>query len=202
MVLDIGCADGAIRKSLTRANGYIGFDYPTTTSLYGTRPDVFGDAKALAFVDASFDSVLLLDVLEHLAEPEVALREAYRVLKSEGRLLVTIPFAYPLHDQPHDYQRFTLHGLVYRLRKAGFGSPTIQEINDGIQAAAGCLALSLSQGVIDVIAARNWRMILVPVVIVLVPVINVLGWLLSWFVPARNMMPTAYYVCAERRRTS
>ncbi|MFC5740282.1 class I SAM-dependent methyltransferase [Dyella tabacisoli] len=199
LVLDIGCADGQIRQGLRNIEGYIGLDYPITTKLYGTRPNIFGDAKALAFAENSFDTVLLLDVVEHLSQPEAALREACRVLKFSGRLLLTIPFAYPLHDQPHDFQRFTVHGLEYRLREAGFETAVIVEATDGIDATAGCLSMTLAQGAIDAISSRGWRMVMVPIAIALIPIVNLLGWLLSKLLPARNMMPAAYYVVAHRR---
>lgn len=202
-VLDIGCADCAIRNALKLAENYFGLDYPATASaLYGTRPDVYGNASALPFSAASFDTVLMLDVLEHVADPVAATREASRVLHSGGRLLLTIPFAYPLHDQPHDYQRLTYHGLVHMLTESGFTSITIHEASEGIVAAAGCLALALAQGAIDVITARSWRVIFVPIALLFIPLINLFGWSVSMCIPARKLMPAAYYVHADFRSNS
>lgn len=198
-VLDIGCADGAIRNALPGLRSYLGLDYPgTALGLYGTRPDVLGDAASLPFSDARFDTVMLLDVLEHLARPELALAEARRVLRPGGRLLVTVPFAYPLHDMPHDYQRFTAPGLRHRLAGAGLEDATIDEAGGGIEAAAleGCLALA--QGALEAIAARRWAVVLVPAVIVLVPMLNLTGWLLSRLLPVSGLLPGAYFVQAER----
>lgn len=198
-VLDIGCADRAVRLGLTKAKSYIGLDYPATASgLYGTRPDVYGDAGRLPFVEATFDSVLMLDVLEHVAEPELALSEALRVLNPGGCLLLTIPFAYPLHDQPHDYQRFTEHGLACRLGRAGFTNVTTTESGGGIEAAAIGLALSLAQGSIEAISARSWRMLFVPSALLLLPLINIFAWLFSYLLPAPRLLPCAYYVQAYR----
>lgn len=198
-VLDIGCADRSIRSNLAKAKSYIGLDYPATAcDLYGTRPDVYGDAGKLPFGEAVFDSVLLLDVLEHVAAPEVALSEALRVLRSGGCLLLTIPFAYPLHDQPHDYQRFTEHGLVCRLGRVGFTRVTIQEAGGGMEAAAIGMTLSLAQGSIEAISARSWRMLFVPLALLLLPVVNIVAWLFSFVLPAPRLLPSAYYVQAYR----
>ena len=51
----------------------------------------------LPFEDGEFDAVFLIDVLEHLPSPEKALQEIERVLKSGGKLLVSIPgYSYDL----------------------------------------------------------------------------------------------------------
>lgn len=51
-----------------------------------------GDATALADPDARFDGVLSLDVLEHIPQPDLALREFARVLRPGGTLVLTVPF--------------------------------------------------------------------------------------------------------------
>ena len=57
--------------------------------------------------------VLCLSVLEHLEEPARAVKEMHRVLKPEGKILVSVPFMFPIHDAPGDYWRFTKFGLKY-----------------------------------------------------------------------------------------
>lgn len=197
-VLDVGCAGAAIRTALAHCDRYCGLDYPTTASgLYGTRPELYGDARKLPFADASFDTVLLLDVLEHIAEPEAALAEARRVLRADGGLLVTIPFAYPMHDQPHDYQRLTEHGLRDRLRRAGFREVAIDEAGSAAEAAAASLCMALAQGGIDALAARGWRRLWLPLLPPLVLLANLVGWLAQRVLPTRHLMPGGYYVQAR-----
>jgi SAM-dependent methyltransferase len=74
-------------------------------------PDVLGDAHALPFPDASFSVVLCTEVLEHLEDPKQAIKEMARVLTPGGRVILTTRFMQPKHDVPHDYWRFTDHGL-------------------------------------------------------------------------------------------
>jgi arsenite methyltransferase len=55
----------------------------------GDRVDIFeGDATALAFADATFDAAVSIQVIEYLAEPDVALHQLFRVLRPGGRLVI------------------------------------------------------------------------------------------------------------------
>lgn len=73
------------------------------------------DAYRLPFGDGTFDVVLCAEVLEHMYSPALALAEIQRVLKTGGKLLLTTPFAYPIHYAPTDYYRFTRFGLLHLL---------------------------------------------------------------------------------------
>ena len=67
--------------------------------------------QQLPFADASFDTILLTDVLEHIAEPMNVMRETERLLRPGGKLILGVPFLYWLHEQPHDFYRYTEHAL-------------------------------------------------------------------------------------------
>ncbi len=58
-----------------------------------------------------YDLILCLNVLEHVYETEAALANLRAALTKKGKLVVAVPFAFPLHDEPHDYWRFTQHAL-------------------------------------------------------------------------------------------
>lgn len=73
--------------------------------------DVVGDGERLPFRDDAFDGVLLDAVVEHLAHPHRVVAEVNRVLKPGGIVLAQVPFLYPFHAAPHDYQRYTPAGL-------------------------------------------------------------------------------------------
>jgi SAM-dependent methyltransferase len=70
------------------------------------RPDVVADIQEeTGLPPASFDTIIILDVLEHLRRPQRALDEAKRLLKPGGWLYITVPFFYPRHGV--EYYRFT-----------------------------------------------------------------------------------------------
>ena len=67
--------------------------------------------RPLAFIGESFDTVLLTDVLEHIREPQQLIREISRVLRHGGKLILGVPFFYWVHEEPHDYYRYTQFAL-------------------------------------------------------------------------------------------
>jgi len=69
--------------------------------------------KPLPIKSDSFDTVLLMDVLEHVAHPFELIAEISRVLRPGGKLIVGVPFFYWLHEQPHDFFRYTEFALEY-----------------------------------------------------------------------------------------
>lgn len=67
--------------------------------------DRFGTAYEIPAEDGKFDSAICTLVLEHLEEPETALREFYRILKTGGIAIYTVPFQWHIHEEPNDYYR-------------------------------------------------------------------------------------------------
>ena len=68
----------------------------------------------------TYDVVVLTQVLEHVPDPESTLTEICRVLKSNGKLLLSVPLNGPLHGEPWHYFQFTHYGLDQLAKKAGF----------------------------------------------------------------------------------
>lgn len=58
-----------------------------------------------------FDIILCLNVLEHVYDYEAAISNLHKALKKNGFLIVSVPYGYPLHDEPGDFWRFTEHSL-------------------------------------------------------------------------------------------
>ncbi len=68
----------------------------------------------------NFDTIILADVLEHIPTPQALWFEMARILKPGGKLLVSVPFYYGIHDAPHDYFRYTAFALRRFAQEAGF----------------------------------------------------------------------------------
>jgi SAM-dependent methyltransferase len=128
-VLDIGSGDSRHEKLLGAGCTLFRLDYPATNQRYRLLPEIFADASSLPIASNAFDVVLLLEVLEHLPDDQKALGEIRRVLKPGGKLYLSVPFIYPIHDAPSDYRRYTIFGLQSILEKFGFR--VVQMIHHG-----------------------------------------------------------------------
>jgi len=120
VVYDFGCGVRPYEKDILEvANEYIGVDWGET--LHGLKADIVSDLnKVLPIESKMADSIVSFQVMEHLCEPQVMLNEAYRILKNNGYVVLTVPFQWWIHEAPHDYYRYTPHGLKYMFEKSGF----------------------------------------------------------------------------------
>src|SRR5947207_14843412 len=75
--------------------------------------------KRLPFADRSFETVVLSDVLEHIPTPSELCGEISRLLSPGGRILMNVPFYYPLHEEPYDFYRYSRSALTRLLDQAG-----------------------------------------------------------------------------------
>jgi SAM-dependent methyltransferase len=83
------------------------------------KPHLRADAERLPIVNDTFETVLCLEVIEYIFDPKTALREMRRVMKPEGKLVISLPFMHR-QDLGNDYWRFTRAGAELLLQKAGF----------------------------------------------------------------------------------
>ena len=117
--LDIGCGTKPYEKYFN-CREYVGLEIETTLNRVQKKADYFYDGQKFPFANAEFDSVVTNQVLEHVFNPDEFLSEIYRVLKTGGKLLLTVPFVWDEHEQPYDYARYSSFGLKSLLEKHGF----------------------------------------------------------------------------------
>jgi SAM-dependent methyltransferase len=125
-LLDVGCGEKPYESLFAPfVVEYIGVEHEATftateASSRRGKPDVLYDGLRLPFEDETFDTLLSIQVLEHTPKPGDLLAEMARVVKKGGLLILSAPFSFRLHEEPHDYYRYTPHGLRAMCKTAGF----------------------------------------------------------------------------------
>ena len=201
IVLDIGCSDRTLSSSLPASCHYIGLDYYTTVqSIYGTRPDVFGDASLLPIKNQSIDCVTLFEVLEHVPDPGATIAEIARVLRPGGILLLSAPFLYPIHDAPFDFHRFTQYALTRLMDKNNLEISTIKSRLRSFEVAGLFVSLALGDAAKSIVEKHRWAFLALLPIAVMVFLSNMSAWLFACLLPNSSFMPGGYELVAKRRQ--
>ena len=121
VLLDVGCGARPFAWLFEgRVQRYLGMDLPSSRFLGDRPPDAYARGERLPVRDGSVDTVLGLSMVTYFPEPGELVAEAHRVLRPGGTLLLEFTQMAPLHDEPHDYFRFTRYGAAHLLERAGF----------------------------------------------------------------------------------
>jgi SAM-dependent methyltransferase len=127
-ILEIGCGSGALLQDLQHTSTVYGMDVADTALKIcrdrGLDCVSMGDVTALPYADASFDTAIAIDVLEHIDDDVAAVVEAYRVLKPGATLIVTVPAFQMLWSRRdidhHHKRRYRVSEIRKRLAVGGF----------------------------------------------------------------------------------
>lgn len=192
-VLDVGCGTKPYRDLVT-ASRYTGLDYDSPLRRETGAADVFYEGGRFPFSDEDFDGVLCTQVLEHVFTPEDFLGEIRRVLRPGGTLVLTVPFVWDEHEQPHDFGRYSSFGLRALLERTGFEVVRLRKTPTDARAIAQITA----GWVYKLVAARNRWVNLLMQVIFIAP-ITILGGLAARLLPNNPDFYLDNVVVAKRR---
>lgn len=107
-VLEVGSRSfrGWSLRGLFNGNKYVGIDMNQ-----GEGVDIVCSSHNMQIESDSIDLIICTSMLEHDSNPTATIKEMKRVLKSTGKILITVPFYWSKHSFPDDYWRFTSDGL-------------------------------------------------------------------------------------------
>jgi SAM-dependent methyltransferase len=124
-LLDVGCGTGGVLAGLGNGIRPFGVDRSPLALAHCRERGLLGvacaGAGALPFAPASFDVVLLLDVLEHFADEQRLLADVRALVRSGGRVLVSVPafqFLWSEHDEVLQHVRRYRAGALRRVLEA------------------------------------------------------------------------------------
>jgi SAM-dependent methyltransferase len=127
-IFDVGCGTGANLAVFSEYGKSFGIDMASSAIKFcrsrGLNNLVISKVESLAYLSESFDIITALDVLEHIDDDVTAMKELYRVCKTGGTLLVTVPaygFLWSEHDEAlHHRRRYAAYELRNKLTLVGF----------------------------------------------------------------------------------
>lgn len=119
---DLGSGESPYRDFfLNHVDKYVAVDW--TSSLHDTQANIVADLNNPLEIESEVaDVIVCLSVLEHLHSPDVALAEAFRILKPGGSILIQVPWQWKIHEAPHDFFRYTPFGFEYLMSQCGFSN--------------------------------------------------------------------------------
>ena len=97
-VLTIG-AGGEVNKLLKEYSIQNSFDVTSFDISEDMRPDILGDICTYDFEENKYDFIVIAEVLEHLHSPHLAIDKIGNVLNSNGKVILTVPFIFPIHER-------------------------------------------------------------------------------------------------------
>lgn len=112
-VLDVGCGDGFLAYLLTkRETKVVGIDVSPYKIKYAHEkcPNadfIIADGRYLPFHNEEFESVTCCEVLEHVSNYSLIIKEVFRVIKKDGKLLVTVPYLMRMHVNYFNEQKIS-----------------------------------------------------------------------------------------------
>ena len=193
-VLDVGCGVKPYRD-LYPADAYIGMEiFPAATGAKD-HAEILYDGRRFPIGDSTIDAVVLNQVLEHAFHPDELLSEIHRVLTADGTLLVTVPFLWDEHEQPHDYARYTSFGLKYLIEHHGF------QVIEQHKSMSGAHAVTqLLNGYLYKLISRAPKVLRLPATLLLIAPFNLLGALAAPLLPRNTDLYLDNIVVARKER--
>lgn len=123
-LLDVGAGKNLLYKDILSSycEEYESLDIIDNSSI-----DYQQDIRDMKLDSETYDTVFCRNVLEHIKNPREALKEIARILKKDGKVIITVPHLAYLHNEPGDYYRFTKYGIKHLIEETDMEIIEIKE---------------------------------------------------------------------------
>ncbi len=162
-LLDLGCGSKPYEDIFAPyVDSYFGVEHKEINELYfneTNRADLLADCTNTGLKSEAYDTLISTEVLEHVLETELFLKESFRLLKKGGIGIFTVPFIWQLHGEPIDYFRFTPYSLEKLFVNAGFSIIEIKPLQGAFATLIQAKIISIYCRPIDNILLRIIRRI-------------------------------------------
>lgn len=202
-LVDIGCGRSPYKETvLNFVDSYTGVDHPETAKLYesDSKPDFYADAHKLPFKNNSYETAIMLQVLEYLDNPQKAITEVARVIKKNGVFILSAPFMYPIHDGKFDHSRFTESGVTSLLSEAKLKIIDIESQGNFWDFWFQSILVYYFKSTMSLSKNRDWKLLSIPLLLTglaITPFLNLLA-LLSRNIEEKSDFPLNIIAVAKK----
>jgi SAM-dependent methyltransferase len=137
-VLVVGAGDDPYRHLFPAAREYLCLDVEYTPGV----TDVVADVQEMPLELHRFDCVLATECMEHVADPFKFVEQISRVLQPGGLAVVTVPFLFHQHGDPHDFWRPTRECLARLL--SAYRQVEIQSLGNRLHVISDLITTALA----------------------------------------------------------
>lgn len=191
--LDLGCGRMPYRELFSNSS-LIGMDIHSPHNDKIQVASIFYDPSGpLPCQNNEYDNVFCSQVLEHVLDPGRFLDEINRILRVDGKLLITMPFIWGEHEQPSDYQRYTSFGLKNLIKSHGFEIISYHNTGHGITT-----LFQLTLSYIYTVTLRLPKVFGLPLLIILSCFLNITGSILYLILPVDTNLFLDHIVLAKK----
>ncbi|MBI2996276.1 MAG: methyltransferase domain-containing protein [Candidatus Melainabacteria bacterium] len=218
VLLDVGCGASPFKDYFIKyVDKYLKHEHPEAAK-ENIKYDYLSELPKINAPDNSIDTIISWSVLEHVSEPFETIKEFNRILKANGIFIISVPQYWHLHEEPHDYLRFTKHILNEKITRLGFEIVYMKEEGRSfaVVGQAFCNAMILlfdlnhvknifnflggkkSENITKSILYTIYKSPLILLSIILIPVINIVFLILDKLLGSpRDTI--GYFVIAKKR---
>ena len=193
-VLDFGCGNRSY-EHLFDTESMVGLEVQQSGHNHsGENIDIFYDGKTIPFKNTTFDSILSIEVFEHVFNLGKILDELNRVLKPGGYILITYPFVWEEHEQPFDFGRYTSFGIRHLLETHDFSVTQMYKGGGFIETIFQLWNVYLYKKILS-----RFRLLQILCVPLLIFPANLIGCLLTFLLPKNSDIFLNTVVIAKKR---
>lgn len=138
LVTDVVCVDWATRGDVSH------LDYAVDLN------------NSIPLPDAQFETILATDVFEHISHPAHLFHEIARLLQVDGVLIAGVPFLYWIHEEPHDYYRYTEFALKQLCEESGLTVLSVEPYGGAPEVVVDTVVKTVSFGRLGATVLGRW----------------------------------------------
>jgi SAM-dependent methyltransferase len=198
-LLDFGCGEKPYKSLFTNVTSYVGVDYDSEGHSHKNEQiEFFYDGKTLPFANEEFDSLFSSEVFEHIFNLEQILPEINRVLRTNGKMLITCPFSWEEHEIPVDYARYTQFALKDLLEKNGFRIITFEKSGHYVSTLHQLFIVYLNDYWFFHVFFSKFALLRKALRQITIPVLNALYKCVDWMWPKSDKLYLNNIIIAEK----